>query len=98
MPLYMLWVCVGVFVASFPNVTFNTKQDVSDSTVSTTSINKAVVTTTTAQAVTNNDLVTLQQEENFSISGSNARLMIMKKLSRNSKAREHRNLFTIVCH
>ena len=31
------------------------------------------------------DVATLQQEENVSISGSNARLMIMKKLSRKSE-------------
>ena len=31
------------------------------------------------------DVASLQQEENVSISGSNARLMIMKKLSRKSK-------------
>lgn len=33
------------------------------------------------------DVSTLQQEENVSISGSNARLMIMKKLSRKSEVR-----------
>ena len=33
------------------------------------------------------DVATLQQEENVSISGSNARLMIMKKLSRKSEVR-----------
>ena len=31
------------------------------------------------------DVATLQQEENVSISGSNARLMIMKKLSRKAE-------------
>ena len=31
------------------------------------------------------DVSTLQQEENVSISGSNARLMIMKKLSRKAE-------------
>ena len=31
------------------------------------------------------DVATLQQEENVSISGSNARLMIMKKLSRKTE-------------
>ena len=34
------------------------------------------------------DVSTLQQEENVSISGSNARLMIMKKLSRKAEVNE----------
>lgn len=34
------------------------------------------------------DVASLQQEENVSISGSNARLLIMKKLSRKTKVRE----------
>lgn len=34
---------------------------------------------------TQQDVATLQQEENVSISGSNARLMVMKKLSRKSE-------------
>ncbi len=33
----------------------------------------------------NQEVMTLQQEENVSISGSNARLMIMKKLSRKAE-------------
>ena len=37
------------------------------------------------QKQTGQELTTLQQEENVSISGSNARLMIMKKLSRKSE-------------
>ncbi len=35
-----------------------------------------------AVVITNPEINTLQSEENVSISGSNARLMIMKKLSR----------------
>ena len=37
------------------------------------------------QKHTGQEVTTLQQEENVSISGSNARLMIMKKLSRKSE-------------
>ena len=36
------------------------------------------------------DVTTLQQEENVSISGSNARLMIMKKLSRKQEVSKGR--------
>ena len=39
------------------------------------------------QKQTGQEVTTLQQEENVSISGSNARLMIMKKLSRKSEVR-----------
>ena len=35
------------------------------------------------------EITTLQQEESVSISGSNARLMVMKKLSRKSEVHVH---------
>ena len=38
--------------------------------------------------VPSQDITSLQQEENVSISGSNARLMVMKKLSRKSQVSE----------
>ena len=41
-----------------------------------------------ASVVTNPEVNTLQSEENVSISGSNARLMIMKKLSRKTDVSE----------
>ena len=40
------------------------------------------------QKHTGQEVTTLQQEENVSISGSNARLMIMKKLSRKSEVNQ----------
>jgi len=46
-----------------------------------------VANSTGIPAVVSNDVASLQQEENVSISGSNARLMIMKKLSRKSEVR-----------
>ena len=38
--------------------------------------------------VSGNEMTTLQQEEEVSISGSNARLMVMQKLSRKTDVRE----------
>ena len=42
------------------------------------------------KGATGQEMTTLQQEENVSISGSNARLMIMKKLSRKAEVRPGR--------
>lgn len=81
-----------VCVAPIPNVTVQAEASAAAATPTT-------LTATTAEekkngmspAVPINDVSTLQQEENVSISGSNARLMIMKKLSRKSQARKTRD-------
>ena len=47
-----------------------------------------------------NDMTTLQQEEEVSISGSNARLMVMQKLSRKSEVHTehvHSLLYVLTC-
>ena len=51
------------------------------------------------EKATAQEITTLQQEESVSISGSNARLMIMKKLSRKSEVcvREKRGVCVCVC-
>ena len=41
-----------------------------------------------------NEITTLQQEEEVSISGSNARLMVMQKLSRKSEVSKIINILT----
>lgn len=87
-----------VCVASFPNVTvpLASKNDVIAVSTPTPTSTISEEKMATAQTVTNNDVKSLQQEENLSISGSNARLMIMKKLSRKSEARRHWDIFTSV--
>ncbi len=40
--------------------------------------------------VSGNEMTTLQQEEEVSISGSNARLMVMQKLSRKTDVRKYK--------
>ena len=67
--------------AGVPNVTI---QNSSSSAKSSDGGGKAA-SSNGIPAVVNNDVASLQQEENVSISGSNARLMIMKKLSRKSE-------------
>ena len=67
--------------AAVPNVTLH----IHSSSTSAKSGGAAAAAGNGIQAVVNNDVSTLQQEENVSISGSNARLMIMKKLSRKAE-------------